>query len=621
MPNAAIKFFFLFLISPFILLAGNGDSLELPKKTGKTSFFTENQFGFADSAHFIDESLSGFQNYLGRNHLGNSGLAFNDLLLRDLNGKAEFNYFKNNYLPYFYTPKSLKFYDTHSPYTDLLYVIGSKKEQDFKMTFSYNVKKNWNITADFFRIRSEGFYLRQNTNNNFIAFSTNYKSKNNRYYLLGGVMYNFVQNFENGGIADDSVFENEVGADKRLIDVNLTFAKRSLLNRSVFLKQYINLGLKSADTSANAAVIPNSQLVLTTLADDYLMKYEDENPLSGFYSNIYNDSSRTFDSAYTFKLENELTWKRIDNGKHRGFKDLLGLSLSVKDQFVNVKQREIDSTFNNVIAGFSLYNTYSTRRLWLVLSGKYALTGYNQDDYGVEGSIRKGIKDSLTDLSIHFSSKLQEPDFIYQHYSSNHFKWNNDFEKIQTNRVGLNFSMKKYRLSVGADIIEYSKPVYFDNYGIAKQYAGSVAVASAHLKKNFTFFNWHLDNTIHYQNVPDSVVIRLPELVLEHSLYYENDLFKGAMHMQIGASVFFVSEYYANAYMPATGQFYLQSDKKYGNYPFVDFFINARVKAVRVFFKIDHLNSGWSGTNYMMTPHYPTNDRAFKLGISWRFYD
>ena len=54
---------------------------------------------------------------------------------------------------------------------------------------------------------------------------------------------------------------------------------------------------------------------------------------------------------------------------------------------------------------------------------------------------------------------------------------------------------------------------------------------------------------------------------------------------------------------------------------FVDFFLNVKIKTVRVFIKADHLNSSMSGNNYMITPHYPANDRTFKLGISWRFWD
>jgi hypothetical protein len=137
--------------------------------------------------------------------------------------------------------------------------------------------------------------------------------------------------------------------------------------------------------------------------------------------------------------------------------------------------------------------------------------------------------------------------------------------------------------------------------------------------KNYSSLN--SDMSVRYQYVPDLVVIRLPEWFGNMSLYYEGSLFKKAMFLQIGASVFYSSDYYANAYMPATGQFYLQSEKKYGNYPYIDVFLNVRIKTVRVFIKVDHLNSGWSGSNYMLAPHYPMNDRLFKFGVSWRFWD
>jgi hypothetical protein len=210
---------------------------------------------------------------------------------------------------------------------------------------------------------------------------------------------------------------------------------------------------------------------------------------------------------------------------------------------------------------------------------------------------------------------------MYVNYSSNHFRWRNSFQKILENGADLNFSIVKYKFNFAIGYKEYTNSVYFDNYAVSRQYQGKVPVFSADLYKNFSFFNWHLNNSIRYQNVPDSTIIRLPKLVLEHSLFYENSLLKKALIIQIGASLFFVSEYYSNAYMPATAQFYLQDDKKYGNYPFIDFFINAKIKSVRIFFKIDHLNSGWMGNKYQITPGYPMNDRAFKLGISWRFDD
>ncbi len=614
------KILILFIFLYHISYSQDIDTLKTPQLHSSTLFFNAEQFENLDSVNFITNSLDNFQNYLSRTHLGNSGMAIQNIKTHILDPFG-FIYSKNYFQDYFYARKELLFYDTRTPYSDLLYVIGSKKEQSFKMTFSYNVKKNWNVTANFFRIRSEGFYLRQSTNDNFISLSSVYKSESNRYHLLVGVMYNYVQNAENGGISNDSIFENGVNLDKKLLDVNLTSAKRSHLNRSIFVNQHINFGKKSTDSLSKRAIIPHSKITLSTSFEDNLLKYEDENPLSGFYSNIYYDSTRTYDSTYNFSFENELSWKRLDNKKHRGFVDKFGIGFSAKNQFLLIKQREIDAAYNNIIAGAELFNIYSDHKFWFKLAGKYAITGYNKDDYSVTGSLKKRLIDSLTFLVLNLSTKRQMPEYIYSRFSSNHFKWENNLEKQGEDAVELHFLMKKNKLSIVLNYKMYTNPVYFDNYAIARQYLGHVGVLSSTLKKNFSFYNWHLNNTITYQYVPDSTVIRLPEYVLEHSLYYENDLFKKAMRLQIGVSVFFVSNYFANNYMPATSQFYLQNDKEYGNYPFIDFFINARVKDVRVFFKIDHLNSGWMGNKYMLTPDYPMNDRAFKLGISWRFFD
>lgn len=617
----SLKILFLFFSLSHLSFSQNVDSLQFEKGLSKTFFYTSKQFDCLDSICCPENSIEDFQNYLDRGSLGNSGLAIVDFFYTPFSYDIGFNYSKNNFLKYFYTKDNLKFYDTRVPYTDLFYVIGSKKEQDFKLTFSYNVKQNWNIAVNFFRIRSEGFYLRQNTNDNFISLSSNYKSNNNRYNLLVGIMYNSVQNTENGGILDDSIFENSANLDKKLLAINLVSAKRSFLNRSVFINQYVNFGKKSNDSSLKSSIIPNSYVVLSTAFDDNLLKYEDGNPNSGFYSNIYYDSIITSDSTYNLKFENELSWRRVDNKKHRGITDKAGIALSVKDQFVLVKNRNIDTSFNNVIIGAEFYNTYSDNRLWYVLSGKYDVTGYNEKDYFLKGLVKKGFFDSLTFLSFEVSSRLQTPDFIYNNYTSNNFNWNNSFEKIKENSIGLTFLLKKNKFSIGFNYKEYNNPVYFDNYAVARQYYGNIALLHAYVKKDFVFYNWHLNNNIHYQYVPDSTVIRLPKFVLGHSLFYENYLFKKAMRVQVGLAVFFVSDYFANSYMPATAQFYLQDDNKYGNYPYLDFFVNARIKSLRIFFKIDHVNSGWFGSKYQIAPHYPMNDRAYKLGVSWRFYD
>jgi hypothetical protein len=628
--------FVLFFCIPQFLFSLNTDSLAVGGKKSVTKFFTLSQFENPDSVNYPDNSLHNFQSYLNKNNLGNNGLAYSDwgaysgLSATDFG----FNYSKNNYQTYFFTPQKLKFYNTRTPFTELFYVIGSKREQLINVTFSYNVRKNWNCTVNFNRVRSDGFYNRQNTNDNYIAVSSNYKSLNNRYYLLGSIIYNSAKNAENGGLSKDSAFfDNPKDIDKKLFDVYLSNAKRVTNNRSIFLKQYLNLGKKSDDSLNYYAVIPKSRLILTSLLEDNSLKYEDD-AQAGFYSNMYFDTAKTFDTIHTYKIENELAWKRLDNMNHGGLADMIGVGFNIKHQYVNVKQKElvnnaefqsvydvVNAAYNNVIAGAELFNTYSNNSLWWNASVKYGVSGYNQGNHHINVQLKKSMGDSLTFFTLQAEDKLQSPDFIFNRYTSNHFMWKNDFDKTKESSVRCNFSMLKYKFAVHAGYSIYSNVLYFNESAIAAQSKASVPVLSLAVKKDFVFHNWHLNNKITYQHVSDSAVIRLPEYVFEHSLYYENDVFKKAMRLQIGFSVFYNTAFYANTYMPATAQFYIQNQQKYGNYPVIDFFINARIKTARIFFKIDHFNNGMSGSNYMFIPGYPINGRAFKLGVSWRFFD
>jgi hypothetical protein len=615
-----IKIIFpLYFFIPSILSADNDTTKNRDVPNPFTKDFDQHQFEYIDSAISIESSLNNFQNYLDKNILGNNGLPFFPLDYKLFSPSTGFNYYQNHYSNYFYIPQKLRFYNTRTPYTDLLYVAGTKREQMFKMTFSYNVKKNWNVTANFMRIRSEGVYLRQNTNDNSLALSTNYKSDNNRYWLIASLIYNDYRNAENGGISSDSVFRDGGAVDEKLLDINLIAAKKTVANANIFLKQILNFGKQQPDTSRR--IIPHSRIILTSLLDANYIKYEDNNPASGYYSSIYFDSIKTVDSTFHFLIDNEFAWKRLDNLKHSGLGDMLGVGVSLKHQYIEVNQRNTDTSFNNIIIGSEFYNTYSRNLFWWNVSGKYAISGYNKENYNVSASFRKNFKDSLNALGLKIESRLQSPDLIYNFYRSNHFLWMNNFSQTQVNSAELFYEMKKHKLFVFAGHSVYSNILYFDNYAIAREFKGNVSVFKASIKKDFSLLNWHLNNKITYQKVTDSSVIRLPELVLEHSLYYENDLLKKALVLQIGASVFYTSAYYANAYMPATGQFYLQNEKKYGAYPFIDFFVNAQVKTVRVFFKIDHLNAGWNGNTYMLTPGYPYPDRTFKFGVSWKFYD
>lgn len=583
-----------------------------------TSYFYSDTYKSNNAYITLSLPIENVHNYLPRNTLGNIGLPLNSLEYLPAFGKIGFNYSRNVYESYFFDHQSLRFYNTRSPYTDILYVMGSKKEQVFKGVFSYNVKPNWNVSAYFNRLRAEGFYLRQNVNQSYIALSSHYEGLNKRYALIVSAIYNDAKNSENGGIKYDTAFTQGGQVDKKILEVNLDQAKRSMLNRSVTLQQFFNLGRRVSDTVKQ--IVPAWQFILNSSYSDNNWRYSDEYPGSGFYSTIYLDSVTTNDKIFSSKIENTLSFARTDNMKHRGIADWLGFSLHATHQLIAVKQNTLDTTYSNIIAGGRLFNTYVSNGFSFAASGNYVLNGYNKEDLSAMVSASKEV-DGKFNVELNAGMEKHTPDFIYSYYNSNNFYWENALEKTEKQYLGVALRSGRYRFGFNAGYSLYKNIPYFDNYAIARQFMGSVGVFSAQLQKDITLGNWHLDNRITYNFVPDSVVIRLPEFVLNHSLYYENDVFKKAMRLKIGFSVFYTTSYYANAYMPATAQFYIQDQKKYGNYPFVDFFICARIRSVNAFLKIEHVNSGLMGNTYIQTPYYPTNDRAFKVGVSWRFFD
>ena len=113
----------------------------------------------------------------------------------------------------------------------------------------------------------------------------------------------------------------------------------------------------------------------------------------------------------------------------------------------------------------------------------------------------------------------------------------------------------------------------------------------------------------------------MPDFMARVSIYPTLSLFKNAAVFQPGIDIFYNTAYYASTYMPALRMFYLQDEKKIGNYPYVDIFANLMVKRFRIFVKYSHLNALWSENRYYMIPHYPMQGNAFRWGVSWSFYD
>ena len=145
---------------------------------------------------------------------------------------------------------------------------------------------------------------------------------------------------------------------------------------------------------------------------------------------------------------------------------------------------------------------------------------------------------------------------------------------------------------------------------------------SATLRKDFKIWKFHLDHRLLFQLSSDTNVLPLPMLALNLRYYLEFDVVKNVMQMQIGANGIFNTAWYAPAYNPVLGVFHNQNERKYGNCPYIDAFVNIQWKRVSVFVKVINVNQGWpcKENDYFSADGYINSQRAIKFGISWPFW-
>jgi hypothetical protein len=144
----------------------------------------------------------------------------------------------------------------------------------------------------------------------------------------------------------------------------------------------------------------------------------------------------------------------------------------------------------------------------------------------------------------------------------------------------------------------------------------------ASVSKKFALNKFVLDNTLQYQKVieEDLGVINIPKIILRNTFYYQNELFNKALFLQTGFEFNYFTDFYMSSYDPLLSEFYVQNDKLIGNFPRIDFFINAKIQQTRIYLKAEHINSSLTGYNYYSAPNYPYRDFSIRFGLVWNFF-
>ena len=221
------------------------------------------------------------------------------------------------------------------------------------------------------------------------------------------------------------------------------------------------------------------------------------------------------------------------------------------------------------------------------------------------------------------------PDLNYTLYQSSfiNYNWHNNFKNEKINTVKLKANTQW--LSAEAQITRLDDYLYFSDddtsdtiiISTPKQYNKAINYLSVKVSKELKFRKFALDNTILFQQVTQGEnILNVPKLITRNTLYFSDHVFNKAMFLQTGFTFQAFTKYYANDYNPLIGVFYVQETTKIGDFPLVDFFINARVRQVRIFLKAEHLNASFTGRNYYAAPNYPYKDFIVRFGLVWTFF-
>lgn len=293
---------------------------------------------------------------------------------------------------------------------------------------------------------------------------------------------------------------------------------------------------------------------------------------------------------------------------------------------------------NNVYIGAQLIKTQG-RAFHYIAKGEIGMLGETKGEIRIDADADVNIpllKDTLR-VELNGFFHLEKPTFYMRHYHSKHYWWDNDLDKqIHTHIEGrFHYPKTKTSLRVAVDNLEKytylaqsynlsSKNLPVDNNAFVRQTSKNVNLLTAQLEQNFRvgILNW--ENIITYQKSTVQEVLPVPDLNIWSNLYLNLRIAR-VLRCHFGADVTYFTTYNAPEYCPGLGQYAVQENeavkRKVGNYPFVNVYANFLLKGCRFYVMMSHVNAGQGNLDYFITPHYPMNDRIFRLGISWNFFN
>ena len=518
--------------------------------------------------------------------------------------------------------EDVNYYDMPTPFTELMYRSAFEQGQLLDALYSVNTSRNFNFTISRKGLRSLGNYQHFLSSSSNFRFSTNYNSENKRYMLRTHYVSQKLFAEQNGGIRDQDIIDFENGTDQFLdrsvFDPYFENADNELVGRRYYVDHSYNLSKKTDSIISNMLSIGN------TISYEKRFYKFNQSSANEYFGESYNfsgidDKSRL--RSFLFKIDADYKTKNLGDFN-------LGLEYNNhKYNFGNIDSLNISGVPDGIKhSGMTIYGSYSKRTNKFNINANFS-SSISEDISGnsLYGNLSYKLNDDI-DIMGNISISSHQPNYNFSLFKSNYisYNWENSFENIENREFNLEFKSNKY-FNLSLDYIGIKNYTYFtkDNLNAVKpfQYSDNINLIKLRVSREFSINKFFFDNQIQYQKISNaSGVLNVPEIIARNSIYYSSHLLDKALFLQTGFSISYFSKFYMNSYDPLLSEFYVQNSKKIGGFPLIDFFINAKIQQTRLYFKLEHFNSSFTGYNFYSAPNYPYRDFSFRFGLVWNFF-
>ena len=557
----------------------------------------------------------------------NTGIAYNTLSFSAIKSIKPKMGATNKYISYD-SADDVVYYDLPTPFTELMYRSVFEQGQLLDAVYAVNTSRQFNFSISRKGLRSLGNYQNFLSNTSNFSFTTNYLSKNRKLKIRSHYSNQKLFSEQNGGINDSDISNFENGnsqfLDRGVFDPNFENAHNEFLGKRFYSDQtYI---LKEKDSLNNRSLEFFNSVYFEEKKYKFQQKSSDEFFGDSFVSQEIND--KLF--LNSFNLQTGLVLQSDKFGKFnlglRYIADRYSLENYQIDDFVDNSQN-INSKTTYLNGSYS--KEFS--KIKLKLNTENFIFGDNQSN-SFSSIVKFNFKNDNS-LVLKYTFYSVAPSYNTLLHSSNYenYNWDNEFDNSATNSISLNLILSNI-LDLDIDLISVKKHVQFEkliddnspginNYSIVPvQYLDNLEVLKIKLARKIKFGKFSIDSKLLLQKTMSDNIINLPEIVSRNTFYYSTDMFKKALYLQTGFGVKYFSKFYMNGYDPLLSELYVQNEKEIGEFPIIDFFINAKIQQTRLYFKFEHFNSSFTGYNYYSAPNYPYRDFTFRFGLVWNFF-